>query len=133
MYKPVQTCTNCGAGLTLDDMRKTDCPYCGTVYPHHSQAAQHALMANQMMGQLMQQVQQPMQPPGQPPYNPYAQPGTPPPPGAPGSPYGDPMRMMQAQMQYAQRTSRNIMLVVTLGIVGTFVLIGVIMALSFAF
>lgn len=55
MYQAVQQCTHCGANLSLDDMRRTDCPYCRTVYPHHSQAQQHAQVAGQMMGQLLGQ------------------------------------------------------------------------------
>ncbi len=125
MYKPVQTCTNCGAGLTLDDMRKTDCPYCGQVYPHHSMAAQHAAVAGQMFNQMVQQQQQ-MWGPG------YGQPmiGMPPPPGTPGSPYGDPARIMQVHMQHAQKMSRNITMIVTISIIGSFVLVGAIVALT---
>jgi len=55
VYKPVQQCTHCGAGLSLDDLRKPNCTYCGTVLPHHAQAAQHAQVVGQVMGQMMQQ------------------------------------------------------------------------------
>ena len=48
MYETVQACSHCGANLTLDDMRKTNCPYCGTVLPHHAMAAQQAQLANQV-------------------------------------------------------------------------------------
>jgi len=51
MYEAVQNCKHCGAGLTLDDMRQTNCPYCGTVFPHHSMAAQHANVVNQVLQQ----------------------------------------------------------------------------------
>jgi hypothetical protein len=55
MYEPVQKCTHCGAGLSLDDLRLPDCKYCKTVFPHRAQAEQHVQVANQMMGQMMQQ------------------------------------------------------------------------------
>jgi hypothetical protein len=51
MYETVQTCKHCGASLTLDDMRKPNCSYCGTVFPHHSMASQHANMVNQVLQQ----------------------------------------------------------------------------------
>jgi predicted RNA-binding Zn-ribbon protein involved in translation (DUF1610 family) len=51
MYEAVQTCKHCGANLTLDDMRKTHCPYCGSVYPHHAMASQHANVINQVLQQ----------------------------------------------------------------------------------
>ncbi|MCA9584807.1 MAG: hypothetical protein KC657_05565 [Myxococcales bacterium] len=143
MLKTVQNCTNCGANLTLDDMRKTDCPYCKTVYPHHSQAAQHAQMANQVMGNLLAQQAQiqnqwrgafgvgPVHPgpPGGPP------PGmTPPvlnhPYGPPMSPYGDPNQMVHAHMAQANKMARNITLIVVVSIVASFVLVGVIVALT---
>jgi len=56
MYAPVQSCNHCGASLSLDDLRRADCPYCGTVYPHRAQAEQHAQAMGQMMGQVMQQA-----------------------------------------------------------------------------
>jgi predicted RNA-binding Zn-ribbon protein involved in translation (DUF1610 family) len=58
MYAPVQTCNHCGATLSLDDLRRADCPYCGTVYPHRAQAEQHAQVVGQMMGQMMGQALQ---------------------------------------------------------------------------
>ena len=58
MLQVVQQCANCGAGLTLDDMRQQNCPYCNIVYPHHSQAAQHAQMASHVMNNMMQQQAQ---------------------------------------------------------------------------
>lgn len=51
MYESVQNCQQCGANLSLDDMRKPSCPYCGTVYPHQSMAAQHANMVGQVLAQ----------------------------------------------------------------------------------
>ena len=128
MYEVVQKCAHCGANLTLDDMRKTNCPYCGTVYPHQSQAAQHAQVVGQVMNQMMGQQAQiqnqwrgafgvgpmPMAPPA----------------GMPGSPYGDPNLIAQAHLANAQRLSRNITLIVTLSIVAVFVLVGVIVVAS---
>lgn len=62
MYQGVQTCKQCGANLTLDDMRKTNCPYCGTVYPHQAMASEHAAVINQVWQQQgLGHVQMPQQ------------------------------------------------------------------------
>lgn len=135
MYKPVQNCTNCGATLTLDDMRGDECPYCKTVYPHKSMAAQHQQVINQQMGQLMAQqhaVQNQWrgafgvgpQPPGGMPG------GAPPGMGGPPGAY-DPNAMMQYHMQQAQQTSRGIQKIVMISLVGSVVLIIAIAALVF--
>ncbi len=58
MYEPVQRCTHCGANLTLDDLRKPNCTYCGTVLPHRAQAEQHAQVVGQVMNQMMGQQAQ---------------------------------------------------------------------------
>lgn len=49
MNQPLQNCPHCGANLSLDDLRHTDCPYCHTALPHHAQAAGHAALVNQML------------------------------------------------------------------------------------
>lgn len=142
MYKPVQQCTHCGAGLSLDDLRKPNCTYCGTVLPHHAQAAQHAQVVGQVMGQMMQQQGQLLDqyrgafgvppvgggPPGGPPPGAAGlhPPGMPPPPGAPGSPYGDPLRMAQLQMQHTQVVAGRIMTFVILGVVAAFVVVMIV-------
>jgi hypothetical protein len=128
MYKPVQNCQHCGANLTLDDMRKTNCPYCGTVYPHHSMAAQHAQVVGQVFNQMV--AQQYGMPP-QPPYGaPGMPPGMPPGPGMPGSPYGDPNLMVQAHMQHAQHMQRGIQRTVMISMIAVFVLVGLGIVLS---
>lgn len=141
MYKPVQQCTHCGAGLSLDDLRKPNCTYCGTVFPHHAQAAQHAQVVGQVMGQMMQQQGQLLDqyrgafgvppigggPPGGPPPGGAGYgPGFPPPPGAHGSPYGDPMRMAQLQMQQTQAVAGRIMTFVILGVVASFIVVMIV-------
>jgi predicted RNA-binding Zn-ribbon protein involved in translation (DUF1610 family) len=127
MYEAVQKCKHCGANLTLDDMRKTNCPYCGTVYPHHSQAAQHAQVAGQVMNQMMaQQAQIQNQWRGA-----FGVGPMPPPPGAFGSPYGDPNLMAQAQFAHVNQISRRITLIVTLSIAFVFLLVGVIVVANF--
>ena len=141
MYKPVQNCTHCGANLTLDDMRRTSCPYCGTVYPHHSMAAQHAQVAGQVMNQMMAQQAQvqnqwraaygaPPQPPHPGAPGPGMPPGMPPGPGMPGSPYGDPNQMVQAHMQHAQAMQRGIQRTVMFSFIGVFVLVGIVLLLT---
>lgn len=138
MYEPVQKCLHCGANLTLDDLRKPNCTYCGTVYPHHAQAAQHAAVAGQVMNQMMAQQAQiqagwqsaygmgpPMAPPGMPGGPP---PGVPVNPFGPGSPYADPHRIAAAHMAQTAGIARSITLIVTLAIAGSFVLAIVIVA-----
>lgn len=129
MYEAVQQCKHCGAGLSLEDLRRPNCNYCGTVFPHHAQAAQHAQMASQVMGQMMQQQAQVQdQWRGAFGVGPMA-----PPPGAPGSPYGDPMRMAQVQMAQAGAVSRTITMVVVGLVVVTFVLVGAGFAFALLF
>ena len=150
MYKPVQSCTNCGAGLTLDDMRRDDCPYCEVIYPHKSQAAQHAQMANQMMGQMMAQAnawygpQPGAGPPGPPGGGPPGGPppvGPPPGMGPPGMgqpgmgppgmpPHYNPNAMIQHHMNQVHQTQRGIQKMVMWITIGSFVFIGLIVALT---
>jgi hypothetical protein len=149
MYDSVQTCKHCGANLTLDDLRRTNCPYCQTVYPHHSQAAQHAQVAGQVMNQMMAQQAQiqnqwrgafgvgpmPQGPPGGPPPPGVAgMPGAPP--GMPGAnpyghAYGNPHMIAQAHVAHAMQTSRTITMVVLAIVLGTFLLVGAIVAIAF--
>jgi hypothetical protein len=151
MYETVQNCNHCGANLTLADLRNTNCPYCKTVLPHHAQAAQHAAVAGQVMNQMMAQqaaIQNqwragfgvgpmPQGPPGGPPPGmPYAGYGAPPPPpGMPGNPYagayGNPAAMVQAQMDAANKVTRNVFVVVGV-IVGVSVLLTVLTIVAVA-
>lgn len=138
MYQAVQKCTHCGANLTLDDLRKPNCTYCGTVYPHRAQAAQHAEVAGQVFNQMVaQQAQiqaswQNAYGMGPPPGGPGMGPPMGPPPGAamnpfgPGSPYANPHHIAAAHMAHATGIARSIRLVVTLAVVGSFVLTAVI-------
>ena len=58
----LQRCSSCGAGLTLDHLRGTECPYCKVVFPHLAQAVQHAALVNQIMAnQMGQQAALPQQ------------------------------------------------------------------------
>jgi predicted RNA-binding Zn-ribbon protein involved in translation (DUF1610 family) len=57
MYEAAPTCKHCGANLSLDDMRQTNCPYCGMAMGHHAAAAQQAQLANQVfMNQAIPQA-----------------------------------------------------------------------------
>lgn len=49
MTVPTVSCTNCGKNFTTDDLRGTNCRYCGTVLAHHARAAQQVAVINQMM------------------------------------------------------------------------------------
>jgi predicted RNA-binding Zn-ribbon protein involved in translation (DUF1610 family) len=46
-----QLCANCGATLSLQDMTRPNCPYCGQVLRHQARAAEHAALVNQVLQQ----------------------------------------------------------------------------------
>lgn len=47
-------CSTCGANLSLDDLRGSNCRYCGTALPHQARAAEQAALVNQMLNQQFQ-------------------------------------------------------------------------------
>src|SRR5262245_25225447 len=49
MTRDAMRCGTCGATLSLEELRGTNCPYCKTAFPHHAQAVQHAALVNQIM------------------------------------------------------------------------------------
>ena len=49
MTVPTVSCTNCGKNFTTDDLRGTNCRYCGTLFTHHARAAQQVAVVNQML------------------------------------------------------------------------------------
>ncbi len=51
---PQPRCSHCGANLSLDDLRGTNCRYCGTALPHQARAAEQAALVNQMLNQQFQ-------------------------------------------------------------------------------
>jgi predicted RNA-binding Zn-ribbon protein involved in translation (DUF1610 family) len=54
MTTNAQACANCGASLSLQDLTRPNCPYCGQVLPHHARAAEHAALVNQVLAQQVQ-------------------------------------------------------------------------------
>ena len=98
-------------------MRLDNCPYCNVVYPHKSQAQQHAEMANHMMGNMMQQQAQIQNQWragfGLGPQAPMA----PPPMGAPGVGGANLNAYAQQAMAQANRNARNVMLAVVIGLI----------------
>lgn len=131
MYQVVQKCQSCGAGLTLDDMRKTQCPYCQVVYPHHSQAAQHAQVAGQMMQQMMAQAGYAQSPYAPPPLGGGPPGGAPPgiaPPAAIVSAYGDPTAVAFKQ---AQAMGRGIVITAIVSSIVIFALVAAGIAAAF--
>jgi hypothetical protein len=83
-------CPTCGASLSLEQLRGTDCPFCKTVFPHHARAAEHASLVNQVMAQQIAQANQiNAQMWGAPP-SPYGAPQVPAQYGAPPPQYGAP-------------------------------------------
>lgn len=51
MNPDLYRCPTCGASLSLDQLRGTDCPFCKTVFPHHARAVEQAKLVNQVMAQ----------------------------------------------------------------------------------
>lgn len=49
MTVPTVSCTHCGKNFTTDDLRGTNCRYCGTLLAHHARAAQQVAVINQML------------------------------------------------------------------------------------
>jgi hypothetical protein len=49
MSVPTVACTNCGKNFTTDDLRGTNCRYCGTLFAHHARAAEQVAVINHMM------------------------------------------------------------------------------------
>jgi hypothetical protein len=137
-------CPTCGANLTPQDMAKPNCTYCKTVLPHHARAAQQVAVVNQMMqdrngngipdafeglianaphGQVHLIGTSVHMGPGQ------GMPGAPPMMGMPGV---NPMMGygVHHQMQVAQvvtRTTNTVMIMVVVGVVFTFVIMGVVL------
>jgi hypothetical protein len=141
MTAPTVACTNCGNNFTTEDLRGTNCRYCGTLLAHRARAQQQAVLVQEMLADRngngipdayeglvanaqANAMQQAFGAP--PPYSPYA----PPPYG--GAPiYGQPV--MQIQQQTARAMSRVFLIVgisIVLITVLTFVLIGVVFFLS---
>lgn len=87
-------CPTCGASLSLEQLRGTDCPFCKTVFPHHGRANEQAALVNQIMAQQMAQQ------------NPYGY-GAPPPqiPNAYGAP--PPQNPYAQQNMYAQHAAQQ--------------------------
>jgi hypothetical protein len=49
MSVPTVACTNCGKPFTTDDLRGTQCRYCGTLLAHHARAAQQLAVVSQVL------------------------------------------------------------------------------------
>jgi len=144
MYEPVQKCNNCGAGLTLDDLRLPNCKYCQTVFPHRAQAEQHQQMIGNVMNQMMAQQaqiqnqwragfgvgpipgQMPMGMPGGAPPTGAAPPLPPgaPPLGAPCYPYADPMNIAAAHAARSAAIGGGIMVMTIVIVIVVLMIVG---------
>lgn len=120
-------CSTCGASLSLEQLRGTDCPFCHTVFPHHGRAVEQAALVNQVMAQQMAQAGYYGAPPqvpaqyGAPPPNPY------------GQPYGAPqMHFVDPTAQVAQTVKRSLIItfVAIFAVIVLMVGIGVFVALA---
>ena len=135
MTVPTVACTNCGKNFTTDDLRGTNCRYCGTLLAHHARAAQQVAVVNQMLADrngngipdayegLVANAQANAMnqafgvapgPYGSPHANPYAQ-----------QPMMYPGMQAAVQVQAATRSVTKIILIVTLVIVGMSILLTV--------
>jgi len=123
MGGPVQRCNHCGANLSLDDMRGTNCPYCSTVFPHHAQAAQHAVLVNQVLDQqLRQRGIAPMGDPQQ-----YGMPPTYGAYGAPPQPLVNPMLMAQQVHSTVNKTIKMVLILTTVGVAFSVVIVAAVL------
>ncbi|MBL8714432.1 MAG: hypothetical protein JNL79_00435 [Myxococcales bacterium] len=89
MSADLYRCGTCGASLSLEQLRGTDCPFCKQAFPHHARAVEQAQLVNQVMAQQIHAQNPWMQPPQVP--GQYGAPMQPPqaygaPPGAYGGP-----------------------------------------------
>src|SRR5262249_37309119 len=123
-------CPTCGASLSLEQLRGTDCPFCKTVFPHHGRANEQAALVNQIMSQQMAQQ------------NPYGY-GAPPPQmpnqyGAPPpqnfqNPYAQKTMNAQRaaeQWQGAMKKSMTMTIVPIAIVFGGMILVGAIVAVA---
>lgn len=116
MTVPTVACTNCGKPFTTDDLRGTNCKYCGTLLAHHARAQQQVAVINQMMADrngngipdmyegivANAQANALNQAFGVQPYNPYAAP-----PNIANNPYAA-NNLYAANMQVAQTVTKTV-------------------------
>jgi hypothetical protein len=110
-------CSTCGASLSLEQLRGTNCPFCNTVFPHHGAAVQHAALVNQVMANQFHQAGY-----GGPPPQINPQYGGQPPP--PFHPYGN----VNQQIEKSLATSAKITVFVMLFVVILTLVIGGVVA-----
>lgn len=120
MTPELHRCPTCGASLSLEQLRGTNCPFCHTVFPHHARAVEHAALVNQVMAQQYQQAGY-----GGPPPQIQAQYGAPP--QQPYNPYGN----VGLQIEQSVARSAKITLFVFAAIVAMMVLLGAVIAVVF--
>jgi hypothetical protein len=114
-------CPTCGASLSLEQLRGTDCPFCKTVFPHHGRANEQAALVNQIMAQQMAQ-QNPYGYGAPPPQIPNAY-GAPP----PQNPYAQ-QNMYAQQWQGAVQKSMRVTIITIVAVGLGFVLVGAVVA-----
>lgn len=133
MSQDLYTCPNCGAALSLEQLRGTDCFYCKAAFPHHARAVEHAALVQQIMaGQMAAQGYTPP-PPGT--HVPHGYGVTPPAYGAP-PPYGagPPPYAPQLHAADLQRSGQKVvMIVVVVGLAAALAVVGLAVAGMFLF
>ena len=116
-----RTCTNCGAALSLQDLSRPNCPYCGQVLQHHARAAEHAALVNQVLAQQMG-ANNPWVGGASPPQIPYQY-------GAPMHSGQNPLPFADANAQIARavtHTSRILVVLVLLAVVGVLLVVAAV-------
>lgn len=130
MSADLYRCGTCGASLSLEQLRGTDCPFCKQAFPHHARAVEQAALVNQVMNQQMNAQNPWMQPPPAGYGAPQQYGVTPPQYGAPpnygaqnyGNPYGAYGAQVNAQVNQALKRS----------MIGVFLTVGLIFVMGIA-
>jgi predicted RNA-binding Zn-ribbon protein involved in translation (DUF1610 family) len=123
-YSP-QLCANCGATLSLQDLTRPNCPYCGQVLRHQARAAEHAALVNQVLGQQIG-AQNPWLGAGGVPQIPYQYGATP----QPGQQFAAHAAASAELNRAVARTSKVVVLVVLASVLGVLLLsVGIVLLL----
>lgn len=130
MSADLYRCGTCGASLSLEQLRGTDCPFCKQAFPHHARAVEQAALVNQVMNQQIHAQNPWMQPPPQNYGGPPQYGVTPPQYGAQNynNPYGAYGAQVNAQVNQALKRSM-IGVFLTIGLMFFFGIAGTVMFL----
>jgi len=120
MSEDLYRCPTCGASLSLEQLRGTDCPYCKTVFPHHARAVEQAKVVNQVLAQQVMNAN-PWMNPGQVPQVPMQYGASP-----PQFPMGNPYANVPAQIDATVKRSMTLVFVIVGAVFGLMVVGGAV-------